>query len=140
MADIMSKAQRRKNMQAIKSRSKLEDRVSKALWHKGFRFRKNARDLMGKPDISIKKYKVVIFVDSCFWHQCPIHGNTPENNRDFWEEKLAANKERDKKVTNYYEEEQWTVIRIWEHDLKKDFETTINQIEQILHDLMHIQS
>jgi DNA mismatch endonuclease (patch repair protein) len=78
--DNLTQAQRRKNMQAIKSRSKLEAKVTKSLWQKGIRFRKNVKSLPGKPDIAIKKYKVVIFIDSCFWHVCPIHGNSPKSN------------------------------------------------------------
>ncbi|MGD6966404.1 hypothetical protein ACQCVP_08250 [Rossellomorea vietnamensis] len=54
-------------MKAIRSQSKLENRVSRELWQKGIRFRKNVKSLPGKPDIAIKKYKVVIFIDSCFW-------------------------------------------------------------------------
>lgn len=65
MPDTHTKEQRIKNMKAIKSQSTLENKVSKALWKKGYRFRKNTK-LFGKPDISIQKYKVVIFIDSCF--------------------------------------------------------------------------
>ena len=62
-------------MQAIKSQSKLEDKITTALWRKGIRFRKNVKSLFGKPDIAIKKYKIAIFIDSCFWHVCELHGN-----------------------------------------------------------------
>lgn len=102
MTDVMTKEQRRKNMQAIKSISKLEKIVSKELWKKGLRFRTNTKNLFGKPDLSIKKYKIVIFVDSCFWHRCPIHGNMPKNNADFWYRKLTRNVDRDKEVNDYY--------------------------------------
>ncbi|MCS3486073.1 DNA mismatch endonuclease Vsr [Bacillus sp. JUb11] len=70
-------------MQAIKSVSKLEDKITKQLWSKSIRFRRNVKDLKGKPDIAIKKYKVVIFIDSYFWHACPIHGNIPKSNMDY---------------------------------------------------------
>jgi DNA mismatch endonuclease (patch repair protein) len=83
MGDVLNKEQHRKNMQAIKSQSQLENLVSKELWKKGLRFRKNAKDLFGKPDISIKKYKIVIFIDSCFWHCCNLHGNMPKTIRNF---------------------------------------------------------
>ncbi len=102
MTDVLTKEQRRKNMQAIKSKSKLEDKVTKELWRRGYRFRKNTRNLFGKPDISIKKYKVVIFIDSCFWHSCPIHGNSPKTNSEFWIKKLNRNRERDEEVNRYY--------------------------------------
>ena len=112
MADIVSKEERRKIMQSVRSQSKLENLVSRELWKKGYRFRKNARSLYGTPDISIKKYKIVIFVDSCFWHQCPIHGRIPKSNQDFWVEKLNRNKERDVEVNKHYKKNGWHVIRI----------------------------
>jgi len=128
MADMMTPEQRRKNMQAIRSISKLESIVSKELWNKGYRFRRNTKDLFGKPDISIKKYKIVIFIDSCFWHQCPIHGNMPKTNVEYWKPKLERNVERDKEVDEYYKLKGWTIKRIWEHDVKNNFEKTIDQI------------
>jgi DNA mismatch endonuclease (patch repair protein) len=128
MADKISKEARSKNMAAIKSVSKLEDRISKALWRKGLRFRRNTKDLFGKPDFSIKKYKVVIFIDSCFWHRCPIHGNMPKTNQEFWEKKLNRNVERDKEVTRYYENKDWRILRLWEHEFKEDFEGAVESI------------
>ncbi|RNA70029.1 very short patch repair endonuclease [Alteribacter keqinensis] len=132
MADTLTKDQRRKNMKAIKSQSKLENAVSKELWNKGIRFRKNSRGLFGKPDISIKKYKIVIFIDSCFWHCCPVHGNMPKSNKDFWEEKLKRNVERDKEVTTYYKDRGWNILRVWEHEIKNDFDDTMNRIYQFI--------
>ncbi|MBB6447791.1 very short patch repair endonuclease [Bacillus benzoevorans] len=126
--DNLTKEQRRKNMRAIKSRSILEDRVTKKLWKKGLRFRKNDKTLMGKPDISIKKYKVVIFIDSCFWHVCPEHINLPETNQEYWIKKLNGNQERDLEVANYYKLKQWHIKRVWEHDLKNNFDNTIDEI------------
>lgn len=118
-------------MRAIKSQSKLENRVSKELWKMGFRFRKNAQ-LFGKPDISIKKYKIVIFVDSCFWHGCPIHSNMPKTNTDYWRKKLERNINRDLEVNKYYELKNWNVLRIWEHQLKKEFTETILTIANFI--------
>lgn len=124
----MSKEQRRKNMQAIRSISKLEGIVSRELWKRGLRFRKNTKDLYGKPDISIKKYKIVIFIDSCFWHCCPLHGNMPKANREFWKKKLNRNKERDEEVNSYYAKNGWHIKRIWEHDIKEDIDKAVNDI------------
>ena len=132
MADNLMKEQRRKNMQAIKSQSQLENTVSKAVWNKGFRFRKNAKDLFGKPDISIKKYKVVIFIDSCFWHSYPLHGNRPKTNQEFWDKKLARNQERDQEVTQFYKDKGWNILRIWEHEVKEDFELAITKITDFI--------
>ncbi|MBN2909537.1 very short patch repair endonuclease [Polycladomyces sp. WAk] len=120
---------RSKNMRAIRGmKTKLEEEVAKALWQRGVRFRRNVADLYGKPDIAIKKYKIVIFIDSCFWHYCPDHTTIPKRNRDFWINKLSRNKERDEEVTEYYRELGWNVIRIWEHRLKEDFDGVIDEI------------
>ncbi|WP_438297394.1 very short patch repair endonuclease [Sporosarcina sp. FA15] len=112
LADIISKEQRSKNMSAIKSQSKLENLFTKAIWKKGVRFRKNVRKLYGNPDVSIQKYKIVIFIDSCFWHACPIHFKMPKSNQEYWDKKLARNIERDLEVTAYYTENNWYVKRI----------------------------
>jgi DNA mismatch endonuclease, patch repair protein len=131
MTDNLTKEQRKKNMRAIKSQSALENRVTKELWKMGFRFRKNA-NLFGKPDISIKKYKIVIFIDSCFWHCCPIHGNMPKSNRDYWEKKLERNKKRDIEVNQYYKDKGWNILRVWEHEIKENLLQTINLIEDFI--------
>ncbi len=94
--------------------------------------RKNVKSLHGKPDISIKKYRIVIFIDSCFWHGCEQHGHIPKSNEEYWKAKIERNKERDRIVTNHYIEKKWHVYRVWEHELKQDFETTINNIETFI--------
>ncbi|WP_426449636.1 very short patch repair endonuclease [Paenibacillus sp. S-38] len=124
---------RRKNMAAIRpTHSKLEDKVTKSLWKKGFRFRKNVTSLYGKPDIAIQKYRIVIFIDSCFWHACPIHGNIPKNNRDFWAKKLERNVQRDKEVTYNYEQRNWNILRIWEHEISRDFAAALDKISNFI--------
>lgn len=134
MADTITKEQRRKNMQAIKSISKLEGVVSRQLWNEGFRFRRNTKNLFGKPDISIKKYKIVIFIDSCFWHQCPQHKNMPKTNTGFWRKKLSRNIERDQEVNHYYEKNGWSIKRIWEHEVKEDLDKVIDEISTLIDD------
>ncbi|KON84837.1 DNA mismatch repair protein Vsr [Rossellomorea marisflavi] len=132
MSDVLTKEQRRKNMKAIKSVSKLEAVVSKQLWKRGFRFRKNSKDLFGKPDISIKKYRVVIFIDSCFWHQCPEHSNMPKTNAEFWKKKLNRNVERDMEVNRHYKKNGWNIMRVWEHEIKKDIDKVIEEISMFI--------
>lgn len=132
MSDNMTPAQRRKNMQAIKSVSQLEQVVTTMLWKMGYRYRRNTRALFGKPDISIKKYKVVIFIDSCFWHLCPIHGNIPKTNQKFWIQKFQRNKRRDEEVTNFYLEKGWHIMRIWEHEVKEDLSLVISRITNLI--------
>jgi len=128
MVDVMTKEQRRKNMQAIRSQSKLENQVSRELWKRGIRFRKNDKSLFGKPDISIKKYKLVIFIDSCFWHVCEMHGNRPKSNQEFWDKKLTRNKERDAEVKEYYSRNQWHFKRVWEHEIKEDLNQVVDNL------------
>ncbi len=128
MADKISKAKRSENMRAIRSVSILENVVTRALWARGYRFRKNVKGMRGKPDIVIKKYKIVVFIDSCFWHLCPLHGTIPKSNTEFWVEKLTRNKQRDLEVNDYYLTEKWNIIRIWEHEIRSDFDGTIEKI------------
>lgn len=128
MADTISKEQRRKNMQAIRSQSKLENRVSCELWKRGIRFRKNDKSLFGKTDISIKKYKIAIFIDSCFWHACEVHGNRPKSNQEYWDKKLTRNKERDEEVKKYYIQNGWYFKRVWEHEIKENLNQTVDNL------------
>jgi DNA mismatch endonuclease, patch repair protein len=131
MSDKITKEQRSNNMRAIKSQSKLENQITKALWNKGFRFRKNAK-MFGKPDISIKKYKIIIFIDSCFWHSCPEHGNMPKSNQEYWIKKLQRNIARDVEVNNFYKNNRWNLLRIWEHAFKQDFDKEIDFISDFI--------
>ncbi|WP_409294054.1 very short patch repair endonuclease [Peribacillus sp. SCS-26] len=131
LSDNLTKEQRTKNMKAIKSQSNLENRVTKALWKRDIRLRKNSK-MFGRPDISIKKYKIVIFIDSCFWHSCPLHGNMPKSNQEYWIKKLQRNKDRDQEVNGYYHERGWNILRIWEHEFKQDFNAAIDAIETFI--------
>jgi len=137
MTDVMTKEQRSKNMKAIKAVSKIETVVAKELWKKGIRYRRNNKKLFGKPDISIKKYKIVIFIDSCFWHQCPLHATMPKSNTDFWVKKLERNIERDKEVNEYYLQNQWSIKRIWEHEIKNDLFKVIDELIIFIGDSKH---
>jgi DNA mismatch endonuclease (patch repair protein) len=84
--------------------------------------------LLGTPDIAIQKCKIVIFVDSCFWHGCELHYRAPETNREYWQKKIDKNRARDLKTTEYYVNHNWHVLRVWEHELNQDFEETIKKI------------
>lgn len=130
MADNLTPEQRHKNMTHIKStNTKIEKDITKALWNLGYRFRKNVKGLPGKPDIAIKKYKIVIFLDSCFWHKCPEHFKKPKSNLEYWEPKIKRNVERDAKINSYYQHKNWHILRIWEHEIKKDFDNTLLKIK-----------
>lgn len=118
MVDKISKTERSSLMGKIKSKeTKLEKGFRKILWKEGVRYRKNSSGYFGKPDIVIASKKIVIFIDSCFWHGCKKHCRVPEANRDYWLEKIKRNKERDELVTRFYRKNHWNLLRIWEHDI-----------------------
>lgn len=96
----------------------IEKKLKKILWKTGLRYRKNNIKLYGKPDISNRSKKIVIFVDSCFWHGCPKHLRMPEENKKYWLNKIAKNQKRDKLVNGYYRKKKWKILRIWEHDIR----------------------
>lgn len=75
-------------------------------------------ELVVRPDFVFRREHVAVFVDGCFWHQCPLHSKVPESNREFWEQKLARNVERDRLVSRELKKAEWRVVRVWEHDLK----------------------
>lgn len=105
-------------MSKIKSKdTKLEISLRKKLWNAGIRYRKNPSGYFGKPDLVIKKYKIAIFIDSCFWHGCKKHFRMPSSNKKYWADKIARNKTRDKEVNKYYKKLDWEIIRIWEHNI-----------------------
>ena len=135
MADNHSKEVRSKNMSHIRSKnSKPEEMVRKFLFSKGFRYRKNVKDLPGKPDIVLPKYKTVIFVNGCFWHKhdCPRFV-WPSSNKEYWIPKIQKNAERDIENKRHLQERGWNVFTVWECQLKTGTaeETLVNLVEGI---------
>ncbi len=126
--DTVSPRKRSEVMRAVRSKeTKLEVAFRKAMWRRGFRYRKNPTKLFGKPDLSNRSEKTVVFVDSCFWHGCSRHCRFPSSNKKYWREKIRRNQERDKRVTQYYRTEGWKVYRLWEHQLS-NIETVAEQL------------
>lgn len=121
MADVMTPEQRSRCMAAVKGKNtKPEMMVRKFLFSKGLRYRVNNRKLPGAPDIVLKKYKTVVFIDGCFWHGhegCRYY-KMPKSNVDFWERKISHNKARDVSNTAVLKMMGWKVIRVWECDVK----------------------
>lgn len=106
--------------------------LRKALWERGLRYRlKFKTKLPGSPDIIFPKQKIAIFVDGCFWHGCPIHGTSPKTNAEFWIAKIQRNKERDNNVDMQLLALGWSPLRFWEHEIKKDIQVVIKQIEKL---------
>lgn len=108
-----------------------EIKLRKALWAEGFRYRINYK-LPGKPDIVFPGKRIVIFVDGCFWHCCPLHGAKPKTNREFWNKKLKKNKERDNKINRKLNEMGWKVLRFWEHQIKNNLKEVTEGIQQTI--------
>ncbi len=122
MPDDRTPEQRRKTMQAVRSKGTGPER---RLWAMiaGMRlkgWRKNDSKLPGKPDVAFPEQRVVVFVDGCFWHGCPhCNRRTPETNREYWESKIKGNVERDRKNRETLREDGWRVVQIWEHEIRK---------------------
>ncbi len=119
MTDVFSKVKRSEVMSKIRGKGNKDTELAliKILRHeKIFGWRRNQK-IFGKPDFVFRKQKVVVFVDGCFWHCCPIHTTKPRNNEEFWEKKLSSNKARDAIVTKTLQQKGWKVVRIWEHEL-----------------------
>ncbi len=121
MADTHSKEVRSMNMSHIRStNSKPEERVRKYLFSRGLRYRKNVRKLPGCPDLVLKKYKTVIFVNGCFWHHHDCGRFVwPSSNEEYWRKKINRNVERDVQNTALLINQGWRVLTIWECQLKK---------------------
>ena len=121
MADVHTPEQRSYNMSRIQGRNtKPEEIVRKYLFSQGFRYRKNDKRYPGTPDIVLPKYKTIIFVNGCFWHG---HNGCryfiwPQNNADFWKNKITRNIERDTLNYDKLKASGWKVILVWECDLK----------------------
>ncbi len=113
--------QRSRNMAAVKSRdTKPELAIRKLLFSLGYRFRLQRRDLPGRPDIVLPKYKLAIFVNGCFWHRhegCKI-ATEPKSNTDFWQAKFKSNVARDQRNYAALREMGWQVLVIWECEVK----------------------
>ena len=109
------------NMAAIKrSDTKPELALRRALHARGYRFRKDyPLRLAGKlvrPDIAFTNQRVAIFVDGCYWHSCPLHGQTPVDNSTYWSNKFSTTNERDRIQDGLLRRAGWHVLRIWEHE------------------------
>ena len=138
--DVHDSKTRSYNMSRIKGKNtKPEETVRKYLFSQGFRYRKNDKRLPGKPDIVLPKYKTIIFVNGCFWHKhegCRYFA-WPQNNAEFWKEKIESNVVRDKKQYEELQDAGWRVIIVWECELKKKrksdtFERLVDEIKAVV--------
>lgn len=125
----MSFNSKKNTMKYVKSKNtNLEMKVRKRLWKEGIRYKTNVKSLFGKPDIAFPNLKIVVFIDSCFWHGCPYHFRLPPKNPEFWEQKIRRNTERDNEITQHYVEENWIILRFWEHEINNNLDSVIATI------------
>ena len=89
-------------------------------------------EAIGKPDYLVPSLQLMVFADGCYWHGCPQHGRVPEDNRDYWGPKLERNKIRDRRVKRELEKQGWTVVRVWDHDLKGEMASAAGKIKRAL--------
>jgi DNA mismatch endonuclease (patch repair protein) len=113
----------------------IEKRLRSFLHARGLRYRKDypIRLTNGRPvraDVAFPGARVVVFVDGCFWHRCPIHGTSPKANADYWGPKLDANVKRDRQVDRQLRNQGWTVVRVWEHE---DASKAAFRVSRLLH-------
>jgi DNA mismatch endonuclease (patch repair protein) len=120
MSDNLKPEDRLKTMRAVKGKgTKLERRLWAMLAGMGLKgWRKNVSDISGKPDVVFSSQRMVIFIDGCFWHGCPICSRKlPQTNREYWERKINRNIELAKLHNEQLQRDGWTVVRIWEHEM-----------------------
>ena len=117
----MTSESRRKNMRAVHSKGNksTELKMVKLFRENKITGWRRHLPLPGKPDFTFRKEKLTLFVDGCFWHRCPKCFRDPKTNAEFWKNKIESNVKRDRKVTNELRQAGWSVIRLWECQLKK---------------------
>lgn len=130
----LTKEQIARNMRSNKSKdTKPELLLRREIWSRGMRYRKNCKELPGKPDIAFIKAKIAVFVDGKMWHGYDWEHQKSEfkSHRDFWIPKIERNMERDREVTEALTEQGWTVLRFWDFEVKKDVVSCADKIEEI---------
>jgi len=136
MTDVLTKEQRAYNMSKIRGKNTLpEIKLRKLLWSDGVRGYRIHYNLPGKPDIVFTKKKIAIFIDGCFWHKCQICFQEPETRKEFWMKKIQSNIDRDKKVNAQLKDMGWTVMRFWEHEIRKNPSLVIETIREKMPDI-----
>jgi len=136
--DKLTAEQRRKNMQAVRSSgSKIETALAKALFAIGLRYRKNDRTVFGKPDLTFKKYKLAVFVDSEFWHgkDWETRKLDHKSNQEFWLTKIERNIERDNEVNEKLIAEGWKVLRFWGREIIKHKADCVKLITNVIQEV-----
>lgn len=127
MADVLSREQRSHCMSKIRGKNTEPENMMRDLL-RGLHLRYQPK-VYGRPDFASKSKKVAVFVDGCFWHGCPKCYIKPRQNHGFWKKKVEKNKTRDRQVSMVLRKDGWTVMRVWEHEVRKNPERTANRIK-----------
>ena len=134
MTDVHTPEQRSRNMSAVRNR----DTKAEVVLRSGLRARKllgyrcSPRSVPGSPDVAFTRWKVAVFVDGCFWHGCPECYRAPSTNTVFWSAKLQTNRQRDASVNETLDADGWTVLRLWEHEIRRDPDRCAEAIQECL--------
>jgi DNA mismatch endonuclease (patch repair protein) len=129
MPDKFSKETRSKIMSSIRGKNtKPEIIIRKMLWARGGRYRIHDGTVFGTPDISIKRKKIAIFIDGCFWHGCKKCYKEPKTNTVFWQNKILRNKKRRLDVRKTLRKKEWITLEFWEHEVNNSPELLVKKI------------
>ena len=131
--DRLTPAQRRKNMQRVRNKdSQIELKLRRALWHAGFRYRKNVRSVFGCPDVVFLRLKIAVFCDSEFWHGFDWENRKHDfkSRQDFWIPKIERNMARDREVNEHLSAEGWTVIRFFGKQIQRNVDECVRVIAE----------
>ena len=133
-----SKTSRRMSRVKLK-KGDAEIMLAKGLWHKGYRYRLNHKELPGSPDIAISKYKIAIFVDGEFWHGYNWAEKKKRlvRNREYWIEKIEENIARDNRVDKQLREKGWTPVRFWTKEVEEDCDGCVRDIDELILQMNH---
>jgi len=127
--DNLTKEQRRKTMQSIRSKGTLPERlIMQELKRRKIYFASYVDSIIGKPDVVFRRKKIAVFIDSDFWHGHPKRCIMPKTNIDYWLHKITRNRKRDKEVDRSLKQAGWKVIRLWAYDVKHQFDKCIQII------------
>ena len=129
MADTFTKSKRSQIMRKVKSKRNKSTELKLIQYFQDSKitgWRRNY-ELIGKPDFVFPKKRIVIFTDGCFWHGHNCRNLKPQDNKDYWTKKIKRNKKRDKEVSKRLTDKNWTVIRLWECELK-DYKKIIRKV------------
>jgi DNA mismatch endonuclease (patch repair protein) len=128
--------ERSRVMASIRSQeTKCEVMLRKCLWKNGTRGYRKYPKLPGKPDILFPKLKLVIFIDGCFWHKCPLHYRPPKSNIEYWSAKVERNIKRDFEVDELLKNDGYIILRIWEHEILTDLDITVAKIKTLINSI-----